>query len=122
MAKKILIIDDEQNIVMALTALIEHTGDVQVASALNPETGVEKAKSWQPDAVLMDIYMPKIDGWEATRRIKTADETKHIPVIIMTAVLSNELIAQVGECGADRLIVKPCDDRDIRRLLDWLDK
>ncbi len=120
MPKKILIIDDEENIALGMKALLEHVGNVEVATARDPEAGLKKAKSWHPDVVLMDIYMPKFDGWEATRRLKADDGTKDIRVVVTTAVFSKELRDKVHDCGADRLITKPCDDRDIKRLLDWL--
>lgn len=120
MPKKILIIDDDENIASGMKALLEHVGDVEVATAQDPEAGLKKAKSWLPDAVLMDIYMPKVDGWEATRRLKADDKTKDIRVVVTTAVYSKELRDKVHDCGADRLITKPCDDRDVKRLLDWL--
>jgi len=120
MSKKILIIDDEENIALGMKALLEHAGGIEVATANDPEAGLKKAKSWRPDVVLMDIYMPKFDGWEATRRLKAGKGTKDIRVVVTTAVYSKELREKVSDCGADRLITKPCDKGDIQRLLDWL--
>lgn len=120
MPKKILIIDDEQDLVASLAARFETFHEATVATACDPELGLKKARSWRPDAVLMDVYMPKMDGWEATQRLRDDPETKDIPVVIMTAVLSKVLLEQVRAIGAQRVITKPFEERDIVSLLNWI--
>ncbi len=120
--KKVLIIDDEPSIVEALTTLMGKMEGVEAAGATDPELGLRKAKSWKPDVVIMDLTMPKLDGWEATRRLKADPATKDIPVVILTAVLTPALQQQVEQSGAARLITKPCDLGDLRRMLLSLDR
>ncbi|MBI3504994.1 MAG: response regulator [Proteobacteria bacterium] len=121
MQKKILIIDDEHDLVTALVARFETVPDTLVATAYDAALGIRKARSWQPDAILMDIYMPGMDGWEATKQLMADGDTKEIPVVIMTAVLSKTLIDQANAAGAKRIITKPFEERDLRSLMSWLE-
>lgn len=121
MPKKILIVDDEQDLAATLAASFGAFNGTTVATAFDPELGLAKANSWHPDVILMDITMPKMDGWEATKRLKADPETKSIPVVIMTAVLSKKLLEQARKAGAQRVITKPFADRDIARLMEWLE-
>jgi CheY-like chemotaxis protein len=83
MAKILLIEDNEMNRDM-LSRRLERRG-YQVVMAEDGGTGVAMAKSENPDIILMDMSLPVLDGWEATRQIKAAPETKGIPVIALTA-------------------------------------
>lgn len=83
MAKILLVEDNEMNRDM-LSRRLERRG-YQVVIAEDGATGVAKSRSETPDLILMDMSLPVIDGWEATRQIKAADETKSIPVIALTA-------------------------------------
>ena len=120
MPKRILIIDDEQDLVSNLAARLETYDEATVATACDPELGVRKAKAWQPDVILLDIYMPKLDGWQTAKLIREAPETQDIPIVIMTAVLSKSLMLQVRAVQADRVITKPFEDRDLDSLMQWL--
>lgn len=79
--KKILIIDDEQPILkMYSTALVEYT----VLTAPNGEEGLKAAKTEKPDLIYLDIIMPKINGLDVLKKLKEDDQTKEIPVILLT--------------------------------------
>lgn len=83
MAKILLVEDNEMNLDM-LSRRLEKRGH-QVLIATDGATGVSMAQADQPNLILMDMSLPVMDGWEATRRIKGSSETRHIPVIALTA-------------------------------------
>ncbi len=115
---KVLIIEDnEMNRDMLSRRLLRKGYDVVIA--VDGEEGVAMAGSEAPDIILMDMDLPKVDGWEATRRIKASDVLKGIPVIALTAH------AMTGDL--DRAIGAGCDDYDTKpielpRLLEKIEK
>jgi two-component system cell cycle response regulator DivK len=117
--KKILIVDDTEWNRDLLVQLLED--DYDVVQAVNGEEGVKKAEVERPDLVLMDLGMPVMDGWEATRKIKAQPELRHIPVIAVTshAMVGDEI--QAREAGCDDYVPKPIDETEllekIKRLL-----
>jgi twitching motility two-component system response regulator PilH len=106
---KILIVDDSPTETYKLTNILKKNSH-SVLSAETGEQGVNLAKTEQPDVVLMDIVMPGLNGFQATRQLSRGNETKHIPVIIVTA--KNQQADQVwGERqGAAAYLVKPIDE------------
>jgi len=84
MGKRILVVEDnEQNLYLA-TFLLEKNG-YQVITAENGLEAIEKAKMEKPDLILMDMQLPEMDGFEATRRIKSIPEISHIPIVAVTS-------------------------------------
>ena len=118
--KKILIVDDTEWNRDLLVQLLED--DYDLAQAVDGEQGVKAAEREKPDLILMDLGMPVMDGWEATRTIKANGELKHIPVIAVTshAMVGDEITAR--EAGCDDYIAKPVDEdelmKKIKRFLD----
>ncbi len=113
MAKKILLVDDEKDILDLLEFNLESEG-YKTYKAQDGEEAVQKATSKQPDLVLLDIMLPKKDGWEVLRELRANKATAGIPVIFLTAK-DSEIDEVVGlELGADDYIVKPIS---IRKLL-----
>lgn len=103
---KILVVDDEVNITQILEFSIGAEG-FDVITAQNGEEAIEKARREQPDLIILDIMMPKIDGYEACRILKANPLTKHIPVVLLTAK-GREVDKRLGyEVGATDYIVKP---------------
>ena len=90
-------------------------GMYEVIEAEDGEHGVERARRDKPELILMDLSLPRMDGWEATRRIKADAQTKEIPVLALTAHASREDQARAREAGCDDYLTKPVD-RDL--LLD----
>lgn len=106
MSKKILIVDDEKDILDLLEFNLEAEG-YKTISAKDGEEAIEKAVKKNPDLILLDIMLPKKDGWEVLREIRSTKETATIPVIFLTAK-DSEIDEVVGlELGADDYIVKP---------------
>jgi DNA-binding response OmpR family regulator len=113
--KKILIADDETGIRVTLGRALDK--DYVVLEATNGEEAVEIAKGQKPDLILMDLIMPKMDGYAACSQIKADQATKGIPVVILTAV-GHELNKKYAtEMGADGYITKPFN---IQELIDLI--
>ena len=76
---------------------------------MNGKQGVEWAQTLLPDLIVMDLNLPGLDGWEATRRLKNQPETKHIPIIVLTAHTSEKSREQAFAAGCDDYDTKPID-------------
>ena len=112
----VLIIDDEPDNIELLTRRLVRRGFV-VLSAMSAEDGIAKAIAEQPDVVLMDIKMPIVDGFEATRRLKADPATKAIPVVALTNHAMQEDRDRAAAAGADEYETKPLDlDRLLAKI------
>ena len=107
MPKILLVEDNEMNRDM-LSRRLERKG-YEVVLALDGESGVEMAQSQAPDLVLMDMSLPVLDGWEATRRLKADAATQHIPVIALTAHAMSSDREKALEAGCDEYDTKPIE-------------
>jgi two-component system cell cycle response regulator DivK len=106
--KKILIVEDVEFNRDLLVQLLED--DYEILTAIDGVGGVELAERERPDLILMDLSLPVVDGWEATRRIK-ADKTLHdIPIIALTAHAMTGDKERALECGCDDYLSKPLDE------------
>ncbi|HVK18699.1 MAG TPA: response regulator [Fimbriiglobus sp.] len=113
---KLLIVDDEPANIELLARRLARRG-FEVVSATSADEGIAKAVSEKPDVVLMDIKMPVVDGFEATRRLKANATTRAIPVIALTAHAMQEDRDQVIAAGADEYETKPVDlDRLLAKI------
>ena len=113
--KKILVVDDTDWNRDLLVQLLED--DYDILQAVDGEDGIKKAEEEKPDLILMDLGMPVVDGWEATRRIKANPDLKAIPVIAVTshAMVGDEIAAR--EAGCDDYLAKPVDENDLIRKI-----
>ena len=103
---RILLVDDEPDIVETVSFMLQsHNYLVSVASG--GQEGMEKAKNEQPDLLLLDIMMPDIDGYDVCMKLKSEDETKDIPIIMLTAKGESEAVLRSHRLGADDYVVKP---------------
>ena len=105
---KILYIEDNEDNIYMLTRRLGRKG-YEVLVATDGASGVEMARSEGPALVLMDLNLPIMDGWEATRRIKAAPETKDIPVIALSAFAMAGDRDRALEAGCDDYVSKPID-------------
>ena len=117
MAKVLLVEDNEMNRDMLSRRLIRR--GFQVVFAMDGQQGVDLARSEQPDIILMDMSLPVIDGWEATRRVKADDATRSVPVIGLTAHAMAGDREKAIEAGCDDYDTKPVE---LERLIGKMEK
>jgi CheY-like chemotaxis protein len=113
MAKILLVEDNEMNRDM-LSRRLERRG-YEVVVAVDGEDGVARATAEAPDVIVMDLSLPGIDGWEATRRLKAAEGTRQIPVVALTAHAMAGDREKALAAGCDDFDTKPVD---LKRLLE----
>ncbi len=120
--EKILVADDEEAIHLYLKRKLSKLG-YTVFVAKDGEETLEQAFLNIPDIILLDVKMPKLDGLEACRRLKTDKRTKHIPVIVLSAKAQAEEIDDGKEAGADKYLCKPISFPNIlNEIRDYEDK
>lgn len=110
--KKILIIEDEPEVVMMMRARLEREG-YQVIACPDGAEGISMVHEEKPDIILLDIMMPKIDGFKTCRLLKESPETKDIPVIFVTGLQASDLKQKVKEFKADGVIQKPYEPKEL---------
>jgi two-component system, OmpR family, alkaline phosphatase synthesis response regulator PhoP len=112
MAKLILVVEDDPKSLTLTKDLLQVSG-FNTVQAVDGQQGVDKAKSEKPDLILMDIMMPKMDGYTACRAIKSDPLTKSTPIVMLTAV-GYELNKKLAESmGADGYLTKPVNRADL---------
>jgi CheY-like chemotaxis protein len=94
--------------------------DYEVLTAMDGAAGIELAEQERPDLILMDLSLPVIDGWEATRRIKTNEHLSHIPIIALTAHAMVGDAEEALAAGCDDYLPKPLDEDLLFEKLDQL--
>jgi len=114
---KALVVDDDGIQLKLLTTFLKKL-NFEGNTATNGEEAVEKMRDGEYDICFMDIQMPVMDGWEATRRLKESVDTKHIPIIAVTAHAMEGDREKIIRAGCDDYIAKPVDIED---LLDKID-
>ena len=118
--KTVLLVEDNEDNLVVYRTILDHVG-YNVLEARDGEEGVNRAREEHPDLILMDISIPKIDGWEATRRLKADEATRDIPVIALTAHALEEDRERAMEAGCDGYLAKPIEPRrvveEVRRFV-----
>lgn len=102
----ILIIEDYRDTSDIVNLILGDAGHT-VSNAADGLSGVEMAAHIQPDLILMDLSLPRLDGWSATEQLKACAETRHIPVIAFTAHVSLEEHSRAWDAGCATIITKP---------------
>lgn len=110
--KTVLLVEDNEDNRIVYSTILKHFG-FRVSEALNGEDGIAKARSQKPDLILMDISIPVVDGWEATKVLKRDPETSHIPIIALTAHALASDREKAMEVGCDGYLAKPCEPRAV---------
>ncbi len=114
---KILIVDDEKDIVETLSFMLEAKG-FEIISAYDGEEGLKLAKEESPDLIILDVMMPKINGYKICRLLKYDAKYKNIPIIMVTA-RSQDTDKLIGEeTGADEYITKPFEFSDVLEVIN----
>ncbi len=118
--KKILIVDDEQDIVESLKFVLE-SADFICYCAYNGEDGLKLAKEIMPDLIILDVMMPKINGYKISRLLKYDNKYKDIPILMVTARSQEEDKLIGEETGANEYITKPFDlDEVVKKVQQYL--
>jgi|Deesub1362B_J571_1020462.scaffolds.fasta_scaffold01287_2 DNA-binding response OmpR family regulator len=110
--KRILVVDDVKETLMALKIRLEYSG-YEVLTAPDGELGLKLAREENPDLIILDVMLPKIDGFSVCRLLKFDEDYEHIPIIMLTAK-GQETDKAIGkEVGADVYLTKPYNPREL---------
>jgi CheY-like chemotaxis protein len=118
--KTVLLVEDNEDNLVVYRTILEHVG-YKVIEARDGEEGVSRARNHLPDLILMDISIPKMDGWEATQRLKADDATKQIPIIALTAHALEEDRQTAVQAGCDGYLAKPVEPRRVEQEVERFD-
>ena len=119
MSKRILVVDDQEDLRGVLRDLLTGSG-YTVIEAADGAAGVANAKSDRPDLILMDIQMPVIDGYEATRRIKVDPDLNPIPIVAVSSFAMKGDEEKARAAGCDHYVTKPYSPMQLLRLIRGL--
>ena len=111
-AKTVLLVEDNEDNLIVYRTILDHVG-YRVIEARDGEEGVARARADHPDLILMDLSLPKMDGWEATRRIKADEGTRQIPIIAVTAHALDDDREKATQVGCDGYLAKPVAPRRV---------
>ena len=124
-APLILVVDDYQDAREMYAEYLQFSG-FRVAEARNGNEALEQAFALKPDLILMDLSLPGMDGWEATRQLKADERTQSIPVVALTGHALAGASDGAKRAGCDSFVTKPClpDDLvvEVRRMLGTVNK
>jgi DNA-binding response OmpR family regulator len=109
----VLAADDDEDILELITFRLERSGYV-VVQARDGEEAWDLARSQQPDLAVLDVMMPKLNGFELTRRLRAHEPTSRMPIILLTARAQDVDVQQGFEAGADDYIRKPFSPQELR--------
>lgn len=112
MTKRILIIEDQEDNRAIMRDLLSTAGYALI-EAVDGEEGVRLARSERPDLILMDIQLPVLDGYEATRRIRAISDLKSVPIIAVTSYALSGDEAKTRAAGCDSYVAKPFSPREL---------
>ena len=116
---RILVADDEIHIRTLLKITLEMSG-YEVEVAADGQEAMEKIAAHRPDLILLDIKMPRLNGWQVCERVKTDETTKKIPIIMITAFGQKEARQRSMDLGADEFIAKPFETPNLLELVQKL--
>ena len=116
MTKRILVVEDQEDLRGVLRTLLTGSGYAML-EAVDGETGVARAKSDRPDLILMDIQMPVLDGYEATRRIKADPNLAATPVIAVSSFAMKGDEEKARAAGCDHYVTKPYSPMQLLRVV-----
>jgi len=119
MAKKILVVDDEADLVETLTFRLE-ANDYEVITAFDGQEGLDKARKENPDIIILDLMLPKMDGYKVCRMLKFDEKYKKIPIIMFTARAQESDKKMGEEVGVDAYITKPFDPQVLMGKIEEL--
>lgn len=106
LSKRILAVDDERHIVRLIQVNLERAG-YQVATAFDGPEALKKVESEKPDLIVLDVMMPRMDGFEVLKRLRASPETREIPVIMLTAKTQDADVFRGWSAGVSAYLTKP---------------
>ena len=116
MSKRILVVEDQEDNRQILRDLLTSVG-YELIEAVDGEQGVAAATAQHPDLILMDIQLPVLDGYEATRRIKADPKLKHVPIIVITSYALSGDEEKARLAGCDAYVSKPFSPRQLLAMV-----
>ncbi len=120
MAAKILIVDDEPNIVLSLEFLMQHQG-WETSVAQDGEAALEALAGQSPDLVILDVMLPRMSGFDVCERVRADPRWRHVRILMLTAKGREAEVARGMRAGADAYVTKPFSTKElvdhVRRLL-----
>ncbi len=119
MGKRILIVDDEPSIVISLEYLMKREGH-ETAVAVDGQAALEALASWSPDLVILDVMLPRMNGFEVCQRMRADPRWRSIKVIMLTARGREPEVARGLAVGADAYMVKPFSTRELAAQIKQL--
>lgn len=114
LAPLVLVVDDVAHGREIFAEYLEFRG-FRVATAADGQEAIDRAFELLPDVILMDLSLPRVDGWEATRRLKQDERTRHIPIIALTAHALAAAHDRAKEVGCNSVVTKPCLPRELEQ-------
>ena len=117
---KILVVDDDENIRKTVKLRLEEAGGYQVITACNGVEALQMAKDNNPVLILLNVMMPKLNGIMTTLRLKGMEQTKSIPVIIMTGIKERDEMILAKHVGAADYITKPFESAELLKKIERL--
>jgi len=119
MAKHILLVDDSRDFIVATRAFLEEEG-YEVTEAHDGVQGLERVKERKPDLIILDVMMPRLNGWETLRALQNEEDTARIPVLMLTALKEPEDVKEGFDLGCTWFYTKPITDyEDLTKTSSW---
>jgi CheY-like chemotaxis protein len=123
MSRRVLVVDDDPDIKLLAATALSRVGGFDVRAVGNGKEAIDVASSWQPDAILMDVHMPGLDGPATADRLRAGDRTCAIPVVFITASVGAAEAAALSLLPVSGVLMKPFDPMtlpaDFSALLEW---
>lgn len=122
MGRKVLLAEDEKNVILGVRTCLDAVGyDVEIVE--NGEEALNAVKREHPDLILLDLLMPKVDGFEVLKALKGKEETSKIPIIVLTAKAEETDRQRAMDLGADNYMTKPFKPQELWDVLKgYLDR
>ena len=117
--KLVLVADDDQDILDLVTFRLEHSG-YEVMVAHDGQEAIDQALARTPDLCVLDVMMPGVDGYEATRRLRAEESTRSVPIILLTARAQEADVERGFEAGANDYVTKPFSPQELRARVQAL--
>ena len=114
--KRVLVVDDEEHVVAAIKASLQPEG-YAVIPAYSGEEALQLVEQEAPDAIVLDVMMPGMDGWQVLETLRSRPETADLPVVMLTALAHDQAVEKGWDLGAHAYLTKPFDPLKLSRIL-----